>query len=408
MNHPRRRLYGTVLIVLVLAVAATYYVFGSALREVQVSGVFERASGLYPGDDVRILGVSVGKVDQVTPRGADVKIDFHYDRGYRVPSNAMAAIVAPSLVSGRYIQLAPAYRGGPVMGDGAIIPLERTAVPVEWDQIQSELTSLSQALGPNGVNAHGALNSALTGTAQFFNGNGSQLAATLGAAAKTADSLSKDSGNLFITVHNLNNFVQALNSSDTQIRTFSNELASISALLNENKTKLTTLLKQADTALTTITTFVNENRGRLDTSVSSLEQVSHDLAGIRVQLANILHLAPTTLANVYNIYNPTDASLTGRLEFPYTGSISSTVCQAIFSLGGTLDNCRTALGPVIDELNIQDLPVTADPLNQAGTPNQRDPGQPDPTTDYSKFGAFQTSPPASPNAGGLLLPGSGG
>ncbi|MDT7750160.1 MAG: phospholipid/cholesterol/gamma-HCH transport system substrate-binding protein, partial [Pseudonocardiales bacterium] len=164
MNHPRRRLYGTVLIVLVLGIAATYYVFGSALREVQVSGVFERANGLYPGDDVRILGVSVGKVDQVTPRGADVKIDFHYDRGYRVPSNAMAAIVAPSLVSGRYIQLAPAYRGGPVMGDGAIIPLERTAVPVEWDQIQSELTSLSQALGPNGVNAHGALNSALTGT----------------------------------------------------------------------------------------------------------------------------------------------------------------------------------------------------------------------------------------------------
>ncbi|MEA2346162.1 MAG: phospholipid/cholesterol/gamma-HCH transport system substrate-binding protein, partial [Thermoanaerobaculia bacterium] len=150
MNHPRRRLYGTVLIVLVLAVAATYYVFGSALREVQVSGVFERANGLYPGDDVRILGVSVGKVDQVTPRGSDVKIDFHYDRGYRVPGNAMAAIVAPSLVSGRYIQLAPAYRGGPVMGDGAIIPLERTAVPVEWDQIQSELTSLSQALGPNG------------------------------------------------------------------------------------------------------------------------------------------------------------------------------------------------------------------------------------------------------------------
>jgi len=96
----------------------------------------------------------------------------------------MAAIVAPSLVSGRYIQLAPPYRGGPVLSDGATIPLERTAVPVEWDQIQTELTSLAQALGPNGVNAHGALNSAVTGAAQFFNGNGAQLAATLDAAAR--------------------------------------------------------------------------------------------------------------------------------------------------------------------------------------------------------------------------------
>ncbi|MDT7612406.1 MAG: phospholipid/cholesterol/gamma-HCH transport system substrate-binding protein [Pseudonocardiales bacterium] len=408
MSQPRRRLYGTVLFVLVLGMAATYYVFGSSLREVHASGIFERANGLYPGDDVRILGVSVGKVDQVTPQGTDVKIDFHYDHGYRVPSNAMAAIVAPSLVSGRYIQLAPAYLGGPVMSDGATIPLERTAVPVEWDQIQTELTSLAHALGPNGVNAHGALNSAVTGTAQFFNGNGAQLAATLDAAAKTADSLSNDSGNLFMTVRNLNNFVQALNSSDSQIRTFSNELASISALLDENKTKLTTLLKQADTALTTTTTFVNQNRARLDTSVSSLEQVTHDLAGIRVQLANLLHLGPTTLANVYNIYNPTDASLTGRLELPYTGALSSVICQSIFSLGGTLDDCRTALGPVVNELNIQDLPVTADPLNQAGTPNQRDPGQPDPATGYSKFGSEQANAPSVPSLGGLLLPGSGG
>jgi phospholipid/cholesterol/gamma-HCH transport system substrate-binding protein len=337
-----------------------------------------------------------------------VKIDFHYDHGYRVPSNAMAAIVAPSLVSGRYIQLAPAYLGGPVMSDGATIPLERTAVPVEWDQIQTELTSLAHALGPNGVNAHGALNSAVTGTAQFFNGNGAQLAATLDAAAKTADSLSNDSGNLFMTVRNLNNFVEALNSSDNQIRTFSNELASISALLDENKTKLTTLLKQADTALTTTTTFVNQNRARLDTSVSSLEQVTHDLAGIRVQLANLLHLGPTTLANVYNIYNPTDASLTGRLELPYTGALSSVICQSIFSLGGTLDDCRTALGPVVNELNIQDLPVTADPLNQTGTPNQRDPGQPDPATGYSKFGSEQANAPSVPSLAGLLLPGSGG
>ena len=71
--------------------------------------------------------------------------------GVPVPADAKAVVVAASVVSDRYIQLTPAYTGGPQLADDAVIPVSRTAVPVEVDQIYTSLNRLAQALGPNGA-----------------------------------------------------------------------------------------------------------------------------------------------------------------------------------------------------------------------------------------------------------------
>ena len=73
---------------------------------------------------------------------------LHVDHGIRVPADAKAVIVAQNLVSARYVQLTPAYESGPAMTDGAVIPIERTAVPVEWDEVKEQLTRLATELGP--------------------------------------------------------------------------------------------------------------------------------------------------------------------------------------------------------------------------------------------------------------------
>src|SRR5882724_4441218 len=100
----------------------------------KVVGYFTSAVGLYPGDDVRIVGVPVGTVDSIEPRASDVKITMTVKNGVKVPADAKALIISPNLVSARFVQLTPAYTGGGVMADGAQIGLDRTAVPVEWDE----------------------------------------------------------------------------------------------------------------------------------------------------------------------------------------------------------------------------------------------------------------------------------
>ena len=56
------------------------------------------------------------------------------------PADAKAIIVANNLVGTRFVQLTPAYKtSGPKMADNAVIGLERTAVPVEWDEVKTQL-----------------------------------------------------------------------------------------------------------------------------------------------------------------------------------------------------------------------------------------------------------------------------
>jgi phospholipid/cholesterol/gamma-HCH transport system substrate-binding protein len=125
-----------------------------------------------------------------------------------------------------------------------------------------------------------------------------------------------------------------------------------------------------------VRSLVTDNRAALRESVGRVTSVSDQLAKKQVQLANILHLAPTTLANFYNIYDPTAGSLTGRLALGQTMGLANVTCQAMFSAGGTLEDCKRALGPLLDLFNMESLPISANPLNQPGTPNQDTPAPP--------------------------------
>src|SRR5262249_15058417 len=109
---------------------------------------FANANGLYTGDEVRILGVAVGSIDAIEPEPDRTKVTFSVEREYPVPADVQAAILSPSLVTARAIQLVPAYSGGPKLASGGVIPQDRTAVPVEWDDFRKQLEKLTESLQP--------------------------------------------------------------------------------------------------------------------------------------------------------------------------------------------------------------------------------------------------------------------
>ena len=113
-----------------------------------VVAYFPEAKALYSGDRVQIMGVRVGSIDTIEPAGDKMKVTFHYDNKYKVPANASAVIVNPTLVASRSIQLEPPYKGGPVMADNAVIPIERTQVPTEWDRLRETVANIISKLGP--------------------------------------------------------------------------------------------------------------------------------------------------------------------------------------------------------------------------------------------------------------------
>ena len=146
-----------------------------------ITAYFPTATAIYPGDEVRVSGVKVGKIDSIEPDGTRTKMTLKVDHGVPVPADAKAVIVAQNLVAARYVQLTPAYRkgGGPTMRDGAVIPMDRTAVPVEWDEVKDQLMRLATELGPKTGVSGTSVSRLIDSAANALDGNGDKLRQTL-------------------------------------------------------------------------------------------------------------------------------------------------------------------------------------------------------------------------------------
>ncbi len=102
-------------LVVVLAIVAGYvgWQLFQRLTNNTVVAYFSQANAIYRGDKVQIMGLQVGAIDNIEPSGDKMKVTFHYDNSYKVPANASAVILNPTLVASRSIQLEPPYRGRP-------------------------------------------------------------------------------------------------------------------------------------------------------------------------------------------------------------------------------------------------------------------------------------------------------
>jgi len=296
----------------VVALAAGAYTFWPRAEQTSVSADFTRAVGLYPGSDVRILGVRVGQVDTVVPEGDHVHVTFSYDAKYRVPSDAKAAIVAPSLVSDRYVQLLPVYTSGPALAAGTRIPLERTAVPVELDRVSQSLDDLMVALGPDGANKDGALSQLLETSAANLDGNGTKINGTVHDLSAALSTLSGSREDLFGTVKNLQSFTSMLATNNDQVRRLNSDLATVAVQLSAERDDLKSALKNLGVAVDEVQSFVRDNRAVVKTDLDRAVTVTGSLVKQRDALAQVLENAPTALSNLQNAYHPETGTLDTR------------------------------------------------------------------------------------------------
>jgi virulence factor Mce-like protein len=291
---------GVVVVAIALGVGL-YLVFGGGSSRT-VTARFASAVGVYPGTPVKILGVQVGQVSKVRPAGDSVAITLDYDAKYDVPKNAIAVIVANSIVSDRYVQLAPAYNGGPKLADGATIPKSRTASPAELDDIYAALDKLSVALGPNGANKDGSLNTLVQVAAANLKGNGSALGQSITQLSKAAKTLSDGREDLFGTVKNLQAFTQALADSDAQVRHFETQLAQVAGDLANERADLGAALHNLSGALDSVAKFVHDNAGKLHTDLVGLKDITRILVKQQGSLDETLAVGPVALANIVHAY----------------------------------------------------------------------------------------------------------
>ncbi len=305
------RLLGAAIVVLIV-VAAVLILPQLRRPQVHVTAHFSHAVGIYQGSEVRVLGVAIGRITKVTPQGRTVRVDMEFDRKYPVPADASAVVVPPSVVSDRYVQLAPVYRGGAKLTDGADIPVERTATPAELDDIYRNVNDLNVALGPQGANANGALSRLLQVGAANLGGEGQQVHATVHDFSLAVQTLRDNRGDLFGTVRNLQQFTTSLARNDQQVRTFNTNLAAVSTQLAGEKAELAAALRNLSIALAVIAKFVKDNKADLTSNVAGLAEITGVLVQQKAALTTFLDQAPVALGNLHLAYNPSAGTLDTR------------------------------------------------------------------------------------------------
>ncbi|MDQ1748906.1 MAG: phospholipid/cholesterol/gamma-HCH transport system substrate-binding protein [Frankiaceae bacterium] len=301
----KRRIFAIVAVV-ALAVAGTVAASASSGRSgtMHLTARFTRVIGLYQGNDVRVLGVKIGQIDSLKVEGTYVVVKMSYDGKYKLPADVGAVLVPPSVVSDRYIQLTPAYQGGPTLPDNALLDVDRTVVPLEFDEIFKNLDQLNRALGPNGANAHGALSRLVDVSAANLDGNGAALNGALKEFSAAISTLAGSRGNLFDTVRQLQQFTTMLAQNDGGIRALNGNLAKVGSQLAGERKDLGAALANLSTALQLVSSFVGDNRTRLTSDISKLTSVTNILTKEKKAIAEVVDMAPYALSNLSLAYDP--------------------------------------------------------------------------------------------------------
>jgi len=361
-RKPLTRVAAALLVVLALA-GAVLLVRQTVFRPTTITAYFTSATAIYPGDEVRVAGVKVGTITSIEPAGSQARLTLSIDHGVPIRADAKAIIMAQNLVAARYVQLAPAYEdAGPTMADGARIGVERTAVPVEWDQVKDQLMRLATDLGPVSGSAATSLSRFIDSAATAMDGNGEKLHQAISQLSGIGRILAHGSGNIVEIIKNLQTFVTALRDSNTQIVEFQNRLASVTSVVDGARSDLDAALTNLASAVGEVRRFVAGTRDQTVEQLQRLTNVTQNLVDNKLKLENVLHVAPNAIANGYNIYNPDSGTAVGAFAMSNFADPVSVVCSAIAAVKNATAAessklCAQYLGPALSLINFNYLPL---------------------------------------------------
>jgi phospholipid/cholesterol/gamma-HCH transport system substrate-binding protein len=397
MTRRARFTLGTTLVLMMIAGLAVI-MNSPKIGRTHVVAYFDNSNGIYVGDSVVVLGVKVGEIDKIEPQPQRSKITFWFDDTHHVPADAKAVILSPKLITSRAIQLTPVYAGGPALADDAVIPIERTAVPVEFDDFRQQLEKLTESLQPTqpgGVSPMGAL---INTTAENLRGQGARIRDTIITLSQAVSALGDHSGDIFTTAKNLSTLVSALHDSADLMRQLNNNLGSATALLADDPDEVAHAVTDLNNAVGDVTGFIAHNREALGTTTDKLSSISTALTQSLGDIKQTLHVMPNVVQNFVNIYEPAHGAITGVLSLNNFADPIGFLCGAI-QAASRLNNeqsaklCVQYLAPIIKNRQYNFLPFGTNPIvNAQARPNEmtysEDWMRPD----------FRPDPPAQPPA----------
>ncbi|MET0897652.1 MAG: MCE family protein [Mycobacterium sp.] len=308
--------------ILALAAAAVVAMLGAAalgwsfldgqLNTITVTAQFDSAAGLYEGNTVAVLGMPVGKVTTINPRGGYVEVEFTVADDVQVPADVQAVTISNSILTDRQIELTPPYRGGATLQNHDTIGLNRTKTPVEFARVLDVLDKLSTSLRGDG-RGNGPVADVVNASAAIADGNGQDMKDALGELSN-ALRLSADRGDvtrdqLTTIIRNLSSLAEAAAANDTTLREFGTTVRQLSQIMADEDLGTGTTGKKINEVITQTGEVLETHRDTIKQIVRNGDTALTTTVDHQRDLAEFLDLTPMTLDNLYNAVDRTNGSV---------------------------------------------------------------------------------------------------
>ena len=260
------------------------------------SAVFRDASRLAAGDTVRVAGIRVGTVGDVSLQpDRKVLVEFDTDRKVVLTTGTKVAVRYLNLVGDRYLELIDTPDSTKILPAGAQIPEDRTAPALDLDLLLGGLKPVIQGLNPQDVNAlttslvqilqgqGGTIESLFSKTSTFTNSladSNQVIEQLIDELRTTLATLSKDGDELSGAIDRLDELVEGLAEDrdpiGTAIDSLDNGTASLADLLGRTRTPLAGTVD----SLARLAPLVDTGKDRLDATIQRLPEIYRKLARV--------------------------------------------------------------------------------------------------------------------------------
>ncbi|MDT7766686.1 MAG: phospholipid/cholesterol/gamma-HCH transport system substrate-binding protein [Mycobacterium sp.] len=290
--------FTTFAVVMAVLTAFLFVIFGQVRTGATkgYSAVFADASRLQAGNTVRVAGIRVGTVKEVSLQGdRTVLVKFDADRSIVLTTGTKAEIRYLNLVGDRYLELVDSPGSTAILPAGAQIPKDRTAPALDLDLLLGGLKPVIQGLNPQDVNAlsasliqvlqgqGGTLDSLFAKSSSFTNSladNNQVIEQLIDDLRTVLDTLSKDGDQFSGAIDRLDKLIHGLSDDrdpiGTAIESLDNGTASLADLLGEARSPLAGTVAQ----LNRLATNINGDKDRIDDTLGRIPNIYRKLARV--------------------------------------------------------------------------------------------------------------------------------
>lgn len=280
---------GIFIVVMLMVTVALFAIFGQYRGGPTntYTAVFNDVSSLKSGDSVRVAGVRVGTVENVSLQPDNtVNVGFAADRDIVLTSGTTAAVRYLNLVGDRYLELLDSPGSTKIQPPGSVIPAERTQAALDLDLLLGGLKPVVQGLNPQAVNA------LTTSLIQILQGQDGNVESLFAKTSAFSTALADNSQTVQQLIDNLNTVLATIDKDGGKFSGAVDKLEQLISGLAADRDPIGTAITALESGSASLTDLLTEARPPLAGTVDQLARLAPILDEDKETLDIALQKAP--------------------------------------------------------------------------------------------------------------------